>query len=73
MLRLILPALVSCDMHLDGSAGDEEPLVNAWVDRSRGLVVALRDVELGVLGTLRRVRDGGVGATGTCQNVALET
>jgi hypothetical protein len=27
------------------STGDEEPLVDAWVDRGRGLVLTLRDVE----------------------------
>lgn len=48
--------------HLNGSTGDEEPLVNAGVDRSRGLVVTLRDVELAGVGAVVGVRDSGVGA-----------
>lgn len=48
--------------HLDGSARDEEPLVNAGVNGGRSLVVTLRDVEVAGVGAVVGVRDGGVGA-----------
>jgi len=48
-------------LHLDRSAGNEEPLVNAWVNWSRSLVVTSWNVELGGLGAILRVTDGGVG------------
>lgn len=47
--------------HLNGSTGNEEPLVNAGVNRSRSLVVTLRDVELAGVGAVVGVRDSGVG------------
>jgi hypothetical protein len=48
-------------LHLRGrSARDVEPLVDAGVDRSRELVLALGNVERAGLSALRRVRDGGV-------------
>jgi hypothetical protein len=42
-------------------AGDVEPLVDAGVDGSGCLVLALGDVELAGVGAVGRVRDGGVG------------
>lgn len=47
---------------LNGSARDEEPLVDAWVNGRRGLVVARGNVELADLNTVGRVRNSGVGA-----------
>lgn len=56
----------SCLLHkmciLDRRTGNEEPLVNAWVNWSRGLVVAGWDVELAWIDTLWGVVDSGVGA-----------
>ena len=46
-----------------GGAGDVEPLVDAGVDRSGRLVLALGDVERASVGAVGRVRDSGVGAT----------
>ena len=56
----MLPIRGNC---LDRGSGDEEPLVNAWVNRGRSLVVASRNVKLAWVGALRGVRDSGVGAT----------
>ena len=49
-------------IHLDGSTGNEEPLVNARVNGGRSLVVGLRDVELAGVGAVVGVRHGGVDA-----------
>ena len=47
---------------LYGSTGDEEPLVDAAVDRSRRKVLALGDVgELALVNTVGRAVEGGVG------------
>lgn len=46
---------------LHGSARDEEPLVDAWVNGGGCLVVTLGDVELGSLSAVGRVSNGSVG------------
>jgi hypothetical protein len=43
--------------------GDVEPLVDAGVDGSGRLVLALGNVERAGVGAVGRVRDGGVGPT----------
>jgi hypothetical protein len=47
--------------HLNGSTGNEEPLVDAGVNGSRSLVVTLGDVERLGIGAVVGVRNGGVG------------
>lgn len=51
----------TADLHR--STGDEEPLINAAIDRGRGQILALGDVgELDLLDPVGRVVEGGVGA-----------
>ena len=52
-------------VHLNGSTGNEEPLVNAGVNGGRSLVVGLGEVELAGVGAVVGVRHGGVGAVHT--------
>lgn len=48
--------------NLDSSTRDEEPLVNAAVNGSRGKVLALGNAgKLGLVSTVRGTLDGGVG------------
>ena len=55
-------AVLSRASYLRRSSRDVEPLVNAWVDGRRRLVVAFRDVELAWIHTIWAARDGSVGA-----------
>lgn len=43
-------------------AGDVEPLVDAWVNRTRSLVLTLGNVERAGIDTVRRVGNSGVGS-----------
>lgn len=58
----ITSAATSNIHHLNRSAGDEEPLVNAWINWSRSLVVTSWDAELAGVSLVLRVTDSGVGA-----------
>ena len=48
------------------SAGDEEPLVNAWINRSRRQVLALGDIKLARVNSVGRVRDSDISAAESC-------
>jgi hypothetical protein len=54
---------VLCDSRrlAGGGTRDVEPLVDAGIDRGRGLVLARGDVERSGVGLVGRVRDGGIG------------
>jgi hypothetical protein len=56
-------SIVLCTYNLSRSSRDEEPLVNAWVDRSRGKVLVGWDLrKLVGVDTAWGVLDGKIGA-----------
>lgn len=71
-MHILLMSLLYAFDTLHSGARDEEPLVNARVNRSGGLVAASGDVEGAGLSAVCRVGNSGVGTVNNGQLIAVE-